>query len=642
MQKIIYISPFSLHDEASPEVSQIRSLLNFLATRGLEIYVATMPAFESIGPENIDPALFELMRLQKNRIDQGHIHYAYSPCPKANLYSLEVQYQRTFLANFTYWVKELQPDLVLTHTTDILIGSILLEAARCQVPTALFLTRQPFAGSDLNLFDLFLSTNPKLTQQYLQPIGRKAVNVGSWLTDITACHDPMIIGGHIFDPLDPQANQRAQANTQESSAQPTSADPTSAHPKAAAEKVTAGKAERAKGDEGAKGAAEAENANIADKTESADSQTLQGETQESLSQDLNKNDLKIKVDAPMPEAVACPCLFHHVGPILQVIQEYHEQCLQALDHGQKLPQVSLSELEAKLPDLSYGHTKASTVQSTASTTPKTEAPHEVLIFDPNVEHGLNLILRAQAAALALNNASSNVDQVQAPGNDPLQQLKFVFLESHKDQLKTAYQKIMQRTVHTLRIHPEVLQIDPLLATLAQQSYADFIAQPNVEVVNAHTDLVNKLQTGEIFLALHQDNIPPVAAAQALGFGLKVIGVAGQNLGSGVTYLQLSEKVWQENGVVTLENAQPLLAALREASTLRKAERYHSALQSLLSLNSLEHALRCYLALTPLLELHVSTRPTAYLNSMYRDATDKRSQIAESIYYGGQSILNSQS
>lgn len=520
MYKILWIAPNSLHDLSSASALQARSLIAFFTKLGIEVTVVTMPIFSKFNKECIDPILFSATQEDNNSFIDDGVRYIYSHAT-TSLDKLPVKEQRSFLNLFSTSLRHIKPDAVFCTDGDILTSTLLLEAHSCKIPTVFVLHKPIYADFDFALVDLILSTDSSLSNHFVTPRGRNAVEIGPWC----------------FDPLPSQSQKQDELSIPYT------------------EQVKTGK--------------------------------------NASSSSLSKQH----------------------GPLLQALLELNQR---TLDQGLSANdyQAELTKLEDMFRLKYLNTTKDSKANRAELESTKEENSqecddhegftHEVLIAHVEVQYALNQVL-----GLVLN----------APTQDGLRTVRFVFNERHAEQLKSHYNQVISYTLKTLKSTPELLVLTPNLEQLCSLSYEEFVKLPYVKITQGTDQFIEHLQRADLYLDLSLVSEPiDFAASLALSYGVPVLTTAQKqlpcelNVGLGIHTLA-PNCCEMPLLVQPHQDLSPLIELVKAFLQTDKLKHQGNCFKALQECCSLEQALRCYHAVLPYLKRKASLNPHLMLGSM---------------------------
>lgn len=187
MANILWISTISVHDELNDAAKQVRNMLNSLAARGARVLCLTASVFTSMDEYALTPLLTKRMKEESNTPDltfnvvENGVAYLYCKTKSYGLSNMTTNEQRFFVGQMFPLVSQFKPDLVITSCSDIVSMSCLNIAKTSGIPTA-YVLNEPVANEFVfQDIDLILSTTQSLTNDFVTPLGRSAIQIGNFM-----------------------------------------------------------------------------------------------------------------------------------------------------------------------------------------------------------------------------------------------------------------------------------------------------------------------------------------------------------------------------------------------------------------------------------------------------------------------------
>lgn len=187
MANILWISTISVHDELNDAAKQVRNMLTSLAQRRARVLCLTASIFTSMDQYALSPVLTKRIEEETNTpdltfnvVDNG-VAYLYCKTKSYALSNMSTQEQRFFVGQMFPLIAQFKPDLVITSCSDIVAMSCLNMAKTSGIPTSYVLNEpvsNEFVFQDI---DLILSTTQSLTDDFVTPLGRSAIQIGNFL-----------------------------------------------------------------------------------------------------------------------------------------------------------------------------------------------------------------------------------------------------------------------------------------------------------------------------------------------------------------------------------------------------------------------------------------------------------------------------
>ena len=136
MKKILWVSPFSLHDTSSGAALQCRTMLEKLHERGIDISVLGFFVFDHPSGASRFEKLEEKLANDKQVFTLGDkgINYTYVKTVSRLEKDVTSAEQRTMFAIYCTYLKEFKPDIVMGYGGDMLSMCMRTEARRRGIP----------------------------------------------------------------------------------------------------------------------------------------------------------------------------------------------------------------------------------------------------------------------------------------------------------------------------------------------------------------------------------------------------------------------------------------------------------------------------------------------------------------------------
>lgn len=183
MNKLLWISPYSLHDHASDCARQALRMVKTLAQYQYEVCVLSPTIYSSRDPLALDAvAAKSLLESEESfqLVDEG-VNFIYIRTISQHFNDMTAIEQRALLNEFTPMVVDFKPDLVVVNSCDVVTLCCLNQAKNNGLYTAFVLQETIpdfFHFADV---DLILSTSHSLTKRFVTPLGREAAYIGPFI-----------------------------------------------------------------------------------------------------------------------------------------------------------------------------------------------------------------------------------------------------------------------------------------------------------------------------------------------------------------------------------------------------------------------------------------------------------------------------
>lgn len=180
MKKILWISPYSLHDRVSDRARQAMRMVKALANFQHEVCVLSPTIFTSADPLALDSAAADsLLNSQDSfQLTDGNITFVYIRTFSQNFQDMIASEQRELLNEFTPMLVDFRPDVIIANNCDVVTLCCLNLAKRSGIATAFVLQESMppfFSFADV---DLILSTSHQLIARHVYPLKRIAAYIG--------------------------------------------------------------------------------------------------------------------------------------------------------------------------------------------------------------------------------------------------------------------------------------------------------------------------------------------------------------------------------------------------------------------------------------------------------------------------------
>ena len=192
MPKILWMSPFSLHDSSSGAALNCRYMLSSLVSRGFEVWACSSFIFDA--QQAAAQAFGDIKELFKDNdseihsFDEQGIHYLYtrvSSCQEADMTLSECQ---LFYHTFIKALKDFKPDVVMGYGTAPVVMSCFAAAKQQGISTAYMLANGSYYTYLFPNIDLIITDSYAVSKLYAERDEINTVPVGAFfnIQNITA------------------------------------------------------------------------------------------------------------------------------------------------------------------------------------------------------------------------------------------------------------------------------------------------------------------------------------------------------------------------------------------------------------------------------------------------------------------------
>ena len=141
MPKLLWVSPFNLHDTSSGAAVQARLMLQKLVQRGVSVRVLGSFCFDSMaGAKSHFPKLEEEMKESSKKsalnFNQNGIDYTYLPCASINMGEMTHDESWKLFSRFCSMLSTFRPDVCMGYGMGCLGAAIHAECRRRGIPHA--------------------------------------------------------------------------------------------------------------------------------------------------------------------------------------------------------------------------------------------------------------------------------------------------------------------------------------------------------------------------------------------------------------------------------------------------------------------------------------------------------------------------
>lgn len=169
MAQLLWISPFSLHDQFSTAAKECLRVIHALQAAHHQVLVLSPTLYTNQDPQALPDAIrTTLLSGQKTLqfVYEGTFCY-YVATSAATLEQMPAHEHRTFAYALPPIIAEFKPDAMIFNSADLLSLSCLTQAQLAHIPTVFVLNTPVPAFFSWRDIDLILSLKPELTAQYV-------------------------------------------------------------------------------------------------------------------------------------------------------------------------------------------------------------------------------------------------------------------------------------------------------------------------------------------------------------------------------------------------------------------------------------------------------------------------------------------
>lgn len=184
MKKILWISPYSLHDTSSGAAVQCRLMLEKLAATG-QIQVMALGSFIFDNPRGASMFTDLKEKLagkeQYFNLTDRHVQYVYVRCHNTNVDQHTGGEQRIFFQKFIELLNSFKPDLLIGYGGDMLSMSMRSEAHRRGIPVVYTLWNGNHKGFTFPDCEMVMTDSRATADFYSRNFGINVMNTGIFI-----------------------------------------------------------------------------------------------------------------------------------------------------------------------------------------------------------------------------------------------------------------------------------------------------------------------------------------------------------------------------------------------------------------------------------------------------------------------------
>lgn len=182
--RILWATPYSLHDSTSGAARQARAMLESLANHGVDVYSLSATVVDNpVGKACL--AAHEEESIKRNSVwfflSEGGIQYKYLRTPTTVMSQLTDHWMRTFFNGFMVTLQEFRPDMIMMYSGGCLGYAMRAEAAMLGIPCVYLVCNANHKNFTFPYCDLVI-TDSKFNAEFYQKNNRTQVHpVGTFI-----------------------------------------------------------------------------------------------------------------------------------------------------------------------------------------------------------------------------------------------------------------------------------------------------------------------------------------------------------------------------------------------------------------------------------------------------------------------------
>lgn len=168
--KVLWASPFNLHDTSSGAAIEVRCLLEQLVTRGVSVAALAAFIFDAPSGASQFPNLKAELEASPNQlffnVEQSGIRYEYMRTKSTHVSDITDGEQRQFFSRYCHTLCEFRPDLVIMYGGGLLEMGLRAEARRRGIPVVYSLCNGNHSGYSFPDVDLIITASKATSALY--------------------------------------------------------------------------------------------------------------------------------------------------------------------------------------------------------------------------------------------------------------------------------------------------------------------------------------------------------------------------------------------------------------------------------------------------------------------------------------------
>lgn len=177
MPKILWLSPYSLHDTSSGASVHAKTMLEALAQKGFEVWSCSSFVFDNVSGTAVFGDLEEKLQEDKHNtfvLDDNGIHYIYTRCHSRSEMQFTLAEGQLFYDTFLTVLDEFKPDILLGYCPGMAPLACNLEARRRGIKCVYLLVNGNHSSFSFQQYDLVITDSQATSNLYAQ---RDHINV---------------------------------------------------------------------------------------------------------------------------------------------------------------------------------------------------------------------------------------------------------------------------------------------------------------------------------------------------------------------------------------------------------------------------------------------------------------------------------
>ena len=209
MPKILWMSPFSLHDTSSGGAVNSRYMLKSLYKHGWEVWACSSFIFEAKnGSEQAFGDLEQMFAHDPNKVfifDEDNIHFVYTRAAKTSEFAMTLNECQLFFQTFRQVLTEFQPDVVMGYGITPVAQTCFAEAKHRGIATVYLVSHGSYNNFFFPNVDLIVTDSHATMQLYAERDEINMVPVGAFF-DLKAITAPEHVKRYVtmINPSEPK------------------------------------------------------------------------------------------------------------------------------------------------------------------------------------------------------------------------------------------------------------------------------------------------------------------------------------------------------------------------------------------------------------------------------------------------------
>ena len=186
MPKILWMSPYSLHDTSSGASVHAKDMFECLAKNGWEVWSCASFVFDNVSGTLIFGDLEKTLREDKHQtfiIDDNGVHYIYTRCHSRSEMEFTLAEGQLFYETYLDVLDEFKPDIVFGYCPGMTSLTCFAEAQRRGIKTVYLLLNGNHRQFAFRQFDLVVTDSLATSNYYAERDHINVVATGAFLTN---------------------------------------------------------------------------------------------------------------------------------------------------------------------------------------------------------------------------------------------------------------------------------------------------------------------------------------------------------------------------------------------------------------------------------------------------------------------------